>query len=67
MGTIDRQASYLRFAGDTREWLGDVYKHILKAVEPLENVQVVLSVGKNISPELSSVGGELRLSETGQY
>jgi zeaxanthin glucosyltransferase len=31
--------------------LGDVYKHILKAVEPLEDVQVVLSVGKNISPE----------------
>jgi zeaxanthin glucosyltransferase len=31
--------------------LEDVYKHILKAVEPLEDVQVVLSVGKNISPE----------------
>jgi MGT family glycosyltransferase len=31
--------------------LGDVYKHILKAVEPLEDVQVVLPVGKNISPE----------------
>jgi zeaxanthin glucosyltransferase len=31
--------------------LNDVYKHILKAVEPLEGVQVVLSVGKNISPE----------------
>jgi zeaxanthin glucosyltransferase len=31
--------------------LDDVYKHILKAVEPLEHVQVVLSVGKNISPE----------------
>src|SRR6266403_1409827 len=29
----------------------DVYKHILEAVEPLEDVQVVLSVGKNISPE----------------
>jgi zeaxanthin glucosyltransferase len=28
-----------------------VYKHILEAVEPLEDVQVVLSVGKNISPE----------------
>jgi MGT family glycosyltransferase len=31
--------------------LEDVYKHILNAVEPLEDVQVVLSVGKNISPE----------------
>jgi zeaxanthin glucosyltransferase len=31
--------------------LGDVYKHILKAVEPVEDVQVVLSVGNNISPE----------------
>jgi MGT family glycosyltransferase len=31
--------------------LDDVYKHILKAVEPLEDVQVVLSVGKNIGPE----------------
>jgi MGT family glycosyltransferase len=31
--------------------LGDVYRHILKAVEPLEDVQVVLSVGRNISPE----------------
>jgi MGT family glycosyltransferase len=31
--------------------LDDVYKHILKAVEPLEDVQVVLSVGKNINPE----------------
>jgi MGT family glycosyltransferase len=31
--------------------LDDVYKHILKAVEPLEDVQLVLSVGKNISPE----------------
>jgi MGT family glycosyltransferase len=31
--------------------LGDVYKHILKAVEPLEDVQVVLAVGKNMSPE----------------
>ena len=31
--------------------LGDVYKHILKAVGPLEDVQVVLSVGKNINPE----------------
>jgi zeaxanthin glucosyltransferase len=31
--------------------LNDVYKHILEAVEPLEDVQVVLSVGKNISPE----------------
>jgi zeaxanthin glucosyltransferase len=31
--------------------LDDVYKHILKAVELLENVQVVVSVGKNISPE----------------
>ena len=29
----------------------DVYKHILEAVEPLEDVQVVLSVGKNINPE----------------
>jgi zeaxanthin glucosyltransferase len=28
-----------------------VYKHILEAVEPLENIQVVLSVGKNINPE----------------
>ena len=35
--------------------LEDVYKHILKAVEPLEDVQVVLSVGKNISPE--NLGG----------
>jgi zeaxanthin glucosyltransferase len=31
--------------------LGDVYKHILKAVEQVEGVQVVLSVGNNISPE----------------
>jgi zeaxanthin glucosyltransferase len=31
--------------------LHDVYKHILEAVEPLENVQVVLSVGRNISPD----------------
>jgi zeaxanthin glucosyltransferase len=31
--------------------LEGAYKHILKAVEPLEDVQVVLSVGKNISPE----------------
>ena len=31
--------------------LNDVYRHILKAVEPLEGVQVVLSVGKNIRPE----------------
>jgi MGT family glycosyltransferase len=31
--------------------LYDVYKHILKAVEPLEDIQVVLSVGKNISPD----------------
>jgi zeaxanthin glucosyltransferase len=31
--------------------LEDVYKHILKAVEPLEEVQVVLSVGKNMDPE----------------
>jgi MGT family glycosyltransferase len=29
----------------------DVYKHILKAVEPLEDVQVVLSVGKNLTLE----------------
>jgi len=29
----------------------DLYKHILEAVEPLEDVQVVLSVGKNINPE----------------
>ena len=31
--------------------LEEVYKHILKAVGPLEDVQVVLSVGKNINPE----------------
>ena len=31
--------------------LRDVYKHILEAVAPLEDVQVVLSVGKNIHPE----------------
>jgi zeaxanthin glucosyltransferase len=31
--------------------LYDVYKHILEAVEPLEDVQVVLSVGKKIDPE----------------
>jgi MGT family glycosyltransferase len=30
--------------------LDDVYKHILKAVEPMGDVQVVLAVGKNISP-----------------
>jgi zeaxanthin glucosyltransferase len=29
----------------------DVYKHILEAVEPLEDVQVVLSIGNNINPE----------------
>ena len=31
--------------------LNEVYEHILEAVEPLENIQVVLSVGKNIDPE----------------
>jgi zeaxanthin glucosyltransferase len=31
--------------------LYEVYKHILEAVQPLENVQVVLSVGKNINPD----------------
>ena len=31
--------------------LDDVYKHILRAVGPLGDVQVVLSVGKNINPE----------------
>jgi zeaxanthin glucosyltransferase len=31
--------------------LTDVYKHILEAVEPLEDVRVVLSVGKNINPQ----------------
>jgi MGT family glycosyltransferase len=31
--------------------LGDVYKHILKAVEPVEDVQLILSIGNNISPE----------------
>jgi zeaxanthin glucosyltransferase len=31
--------------------LTDVYKHILEAVDPLEDVQVVLSVGKNIHPQ----------------
>jgi MGT family glycosyltransferase len=31
--------------------LGDVYKHILEAVEPLKDIQVVLSAGKNISRE----------------
>jgi MGT family glycosyltransferase len=31
--------------------LEEVYKHILKAVEPLQDFQVVLSIGKNISPE----------------
>src|ERR1700757_5259638 len=31
--------------------LNDVYKHILEAVEPLEDDQVILSVGKNINPE----------------
>jgi zeaxanthin glucosyltransferase len=31
--------------------LDDVYKYILKAVEPLGGVQVVLSVGTHISPE----------------
>ena len=31
--------------------LNNLYKHILEAVEPLENIQVVLSVGKNINPE----------------
>jgi MGT family glycosyltransferase len=31
--------------------LDDVYKHILEAVKPLEDVQVVLSVGKNIPLE----------------
>jgi MGT family glycosyltransferase len=31
--------------------LSSVYNHILEAVEPLEDVQVVLSVGKNINPE----------------
>jgi MGT family glycosyltransferase len=31
--------------------LDDVYKHILEAVEPLQDVEVVLSVGKNVNPE----------------
>lgn len=31
--------------------LNDVYKHILEAVEPLDDFQIVLSVGKNINPE----------------
>jgi zeaxanthin glucosyltransferase len=31
--------------------LDALYKHILEAVEPLTDVQVVLSVGKNIHPE----------------
>ena len=31
--------------------LEDAYKHTLKALEPMEHVQVVLSVGKNINPE----------------
>jgi zeaxanthin glucosyltransferase len=31
--------------------LEGVYKHILKAVEPLDDVQVVLSLGKHINPE----------------
>jgi zeaxanthin glucosyltransferase len=31
--------------------LDGVYKHILEAVEPLNDVQVVLSIGKNINPE----------------
>jgi len=31
--------------------LDNLYKHILEAVEPLEGIQVVLSVGKNINPE----------------
>jgi MGT family glycosyltransferase len=31
--------------------LDHMYKHILEAVEPLADVQVVLSVGKNITPE----------------
>jgi MGT family glycosyltransferase len=31
--------------------LDDVYKHILEAVEPMEDIQVVLSVGKNIALE----------------
>jgi MGT family glycosyltransferase len=29
----------------------DLYKHILEAVQPLDDVQVVLSIGKNINPE----------------
>ncbi|HEX4169451.1 MAG TPA: glycosyltransferase [Bryobacteraceae bacterium] len=31
--------------------LYEVYKHILEAVEALEDVQLVLSIGKNINPE----------------
>jgi zeaxanthin glucosyltransferase len=31
--------------------LEDLYKHILKAVEAVEGVQMVLSAGKNINPE----------------
>jgi MGT family glycosyltransferase len=31
--------------------LHDIYKHILEAVQPLQDVQVVLSIGKNINPE----------------
>lgn len=29
----------------------DIYKYILEAVQPLEEVQLVLSIGKNINPE----------------
>ena len=31
--------------------LDDLYKHILEAVQPLQDVQVVLSVGHNVDPE----------------
>jgi MGT family glycosyltransferase len=51
MGTIDRQPLIYASLGTLVNGLEDVYKHILNAVEPLEDVQVVLSVGKNISPE----------------
>jgi MGT family glycosyltransferase len=31
--------------------MDNLYKHVLKAVEPLEGIQVVLSVGKNVNPD----------------
>jgi MGT family glycosyltransferase len=51
MGRIDGQPLIYASLGSLVNGLDHVYKHILGAVGALKNVQVVLSVGKNIDPE----------------